>query len=396
MTRLTSRQEIDASCESLGRFGEELFDQIEHYVTDPTISDLVDRQLSFNYQHLTDQSRLAMESWEAYEDRGPVRGPALSNLLGRGASYTASTIRRAAVLAWNGFTKFVTEAIVELDRTGARDLKRTEQALSQREGDGSGKFMDKSLAQHLSRSGEVPDDFHKWIQDAMDLSRRIVDRLLPESNKILKAIDAALRQYRPGNEASFRSMASSVISALDRLPDFEQTIGRQAAQSEWPGGFGVTIQRAAIKLKKEGKLGRHLTKDRLDFNLYKRNREQTVSGFVPILSRDECEELLRQVTRFINFNRDLARSVKSSSRLLDDKLDGIHLANRIRFILAREKLRGEIEDETLMHELALAARVLKSHTYLTPRTVLRRVLARNLDMIRDSLKYVRESVQRFQ
>lgn len=399
---MNSKLELDKLnqlCESLEDLSYEIYENLEDDLKDETISELAERQLLGQFGHLSDEPLVVtQENWDSY-DQNPAgeRGPNLVELLGKGASYTAAGIKKAAQLSWKGFTKFATEVSVQLDHTGDQDLKRTEEALGKAEGDGHGKFLNRSLAQKLARDGQVPEDFPQWFDEATRASKNLIEKLVPVTNNVLNDANHAIEQYVPGNGQSVKTMASKLENALKRVKPIEEIVGRAFLNTQWPGGFGLMLQLKPVELKQKSPLANFMETKVNDINLQKKNMARSVSGFLPVLPRYECEELLKTIARFINANQSLAKTVERTNSRIDTRLSGTHLGNRLRFIIAREKLRGgeDAVDQATLDSLWLSAKMLKRYTYLTPRTVVRRLLNRNLAMIRDSLQYIRESVKQY-
>jgi len=390
---MTTLSTLHSSLEHQGRFGEELFDQIEQMCEDPTISDLMSRKFDLYFGR-----QVSQESWRDYPESQIAEG--VSSLIEKSAQgikenarpalkKTSEVIASAAKSSWKGFIDFIETIHAHLDKTAKADLVRTEKMVNQAKGDGSGQFKNKSLAMHLSLKGQLIADIPGCMGDLTSMSQHLIRQVQTVSSNLAnvsKALDELNRGQ--GTPTQFNRMRAVIVSTMEKLPLADQLFSN-LKDAQWPGG--APLLKPANDLKQFDRLGvklkNHFVQARSDISLKDTHPSGSISGTLEVLDRATCLEVCRAVEDFIKFNIDLT---KQQSYFEKTAVDGKHLAKLLK--LANVMNRN---DHDQRNELNAIGEILQTYDYLSPPLVLRRFIQKNHESITHALQYVRESVRYF-
>ena len=84
------------------------------------------------------------------------------------------------------FKKLVESMRIAVDRSGKLEIKRLHRLLEETQGEGNGAFEDKSLAAKLQINGDVPKDLGQPVVDLLEMGKRIIQHVLPETVHLVK------------------------------------------------------------------------------------------------------------------------------------------------------------------------------------------------------------------
>lgn len=356
MTPETDLDTLDRLCASLEQIGEDLFEHTQDMFADATITQLTDDQYMRQYSTI-DPERVSLEDWEQ------------TKAFARDAS---SAMGKVANVSGAAFKKFLMSALAQIDQSARVDLRNTEALLVKTEGDGYGKLHMAKLAARLSMHGQPVAHFAGMFDELILRSQTIATKLLSANDPIMREMRGIVDRMDASPE-DFERKAKQMLKAAAKIRPMEQILNGPVLLGQWPGGFTVSRKVRGYN----------------DFDLNTRRLPKDNPGIADVLRRSECEELLRQVSRFIQTNRDLAirqdHSFQNSASWI---------ALNLRFVCGREAAKGRNVAD-LRRQMIELSQTLRSKTYLDNHVIVRRLLARNVEVIRYTLQYIRASIQQF-
>jgi len=302
----------------------------------------------------------------------------------QGAVGIAKLIGKGSQIGYKLFKRGYEEARARLDKTGAKDLERTEKLLAATKGDGSGTFVDKELAIRLSIGGEKPDGIDNAISELVETTRHVQSGLIHNAiglGEDLKKIDIKVSDQR-----SYGQWAVRIADRMKKIPLWNQLMGNDGGR-EWPGGY--LMEKEVDAIEGESEIAKYFSRCDKDIDLKKTHKGYTAEGTLDVLTRDECLKIFKQVSNLINTTMDLGDKT-------DNKIDCKSMALAIKAsqqAIEEQGIKVNKDDEERIKD---ATEVLMKYDYLNYSVVIDRLMNANTDYIAAVLKYCRKSIHHFE
>lgn len=244
----------------------------------------------------------------------------------------------AAKVSFKRFMNFVDTVAGWIDKTGTKKTENLKRLLAEKEGDAHGNIFDGKIARLLSKGEHITTDLQSDIKDVIEYTNFFRNRVLEQLVGIAQTTTTLSKVSHVGDGHHVDFLLDRTVSKLAGIGSFHNLYPEKVLKASFLGGrtlFSKIDERDVPKegnekstpeLEKLRKIASEINYE-LDLKLASNGPKHPVNDRIPVLSRSDCEELIKSMEDLTDGMRLLAKASSGIKGLQPPRLLGKALNN---------------------------------------------------------------------